>query len=433
MFNKLRNKFLMLNMIITLIIMFLSFFTIYLITYNSINKENEDKLKNAEIMPISTILLPRNRNVIFSNNDENVMIIQKATDFSTSFSVFLDKNDDILRVISSVELPFEFYENIIETALKNENNNVVSIDERKFIFNVRKDVDAIVENRNGGLVFARVVNGSKNISFLDITDSKKILTELLITFIFIGLGMTVVVFLVSLYFANKAIKPISETWDKQKQFITDASHELKTPIAIISANTDVLWANAESTVISQKKWISYIQAEIVRMNKLVSDLLYLSKTEDVQSEIQFVSFDLSEIVSDAVLTVEAMIFEKGITLSQNIEEEVIIKADGEKLKQVIMILLDNAVKYVDSNGKIDIVLEKNRHNISFTIKNTGEKIDKNDISRLFDRFYRADSSRSYENGGYGLGLSIAKTIIERHNGKLTVLSDDEWTSFSFIL
>jgi len=273
-----------------------------------------------------------------------------------------------------------------------------------------------------------------NIVFLDVTAYNKRLFELLTTLLFVGLIMLFVVFIISLYFANRAIKPIAETWEKQKQFVADASHELKTPLSIINANYDALLANQEETIKSQLKWLGYIRIGTDRMTKLINDLLSLAKMDDVNLEIRKIPFNISNAIHDVMLSMEAVVIEKGIKLSHSIEPDIIVKGDSERVKQVVTILFDNAIKYTNENGQIDISLIKSKRQVIYSIKNSGKGIAKQDLPKVFDRFYRADPSRTHESGSYGLGLSIAKTIIDRLGGEIHVKSvEDEFTTFTFTL
>lgn len=240
-----------------------------------------------------------------------------------------------------------------------------------------------------------------------------------------------VVFLLSLCFANLSIRPIEESTKRQKQFVAGASHELKTPLAIISANMDAIEASGEETVNSQKEWISSIRSEVSRMGRLVGDLLYLAKAEDAKEKLM--TFDLSIVCETAVASMEAIMYEKNRRLSTEIEKDVSVRGDMERIKQAVLILLDNAAKYTDENGDIHVTLQKLKQHAIFRVKNTGKGIPPEDVPRIFDRFYRPDSSRSKDSGGFGLGLSIAKSIVERAGGKISAQSNLGLTTFSIAL
>ncbi|MNW50737.1 Alkaline phosphatase synthesis sensor protein PhoR [compost metagenome] len=230
--------------------------------------------------------------------------------------------------------------------------------------------------------------------------------------------MLIALYFASRYFANRAIAPVKEAFDKQKQFIADASHELKTPLAIINTNADVLLTNPEETISRQAKWLHYIKSETERMSKLTRDLLYLTEMDDAKATVLFSRFDLNEAVESVLLTMEAVIFEKELVLNYDIEPELTAYGNPEQIKQVIMILLDNAVKYANPNGEITLSLKKTHNEMILAVTNTGEGIPPEHLPRIFDRFYRTDASRARKQGGYGLGLAIAKSIVEQHKGRI---------------
>lgn len=230
------------------------------------------------------------------------------------------------------------------------------------------------------------------------------------------------------------MKPIIEAWEQQKQFVADASHELKTPLSIITANYDALLAHKEETIDSQIKWLGYIKTGMDRMTKLINDLLYLAKMDNVNLEIEKTVFNLSDEVHNVVSPMAAGAIERGIALSQSVEPNVMVEGDPERIKEVIAILFDNAIRYTNENGNINLSLAKSKRQVTFSIRNTGNGISEQDISHVFDRFYRADSSRTHENGGFGLGLSIAKSVINASGGDIHVSSvENGWTTFMFTL
>jgi signal transduction histidine kinase len=244
--------------------------------------------------------------------------------------------------------------------------------------------------------------------------------------------MLAVLFAISSYFAKRSVRPIEESWKKQKQFVADASHELKTPIAIIGSNMDAILASGEETVDSQKEWFGYMRTELTRLNTLIGDLLYLAKSED-SKQGEPLPFDLNVTVEKAIASMEAMIYEKTIDLETHIEKNVLLKGDEEKIKQAALILLDNAAKYTSENGKITVILKKLKGQAILQVQNTGSEIPQEDLSKIFDRFYRPDASRSQDSGGYGLGLSIAKTIVERSGGTISAQSISGINTFTIEL
>lgn len=180
----------------------------------------------------------------------------------------------------------------------------------------------------------------------------------------------------------------------------------------------MLLANPEDTIGNQAKWLHYIKLETDRMAKLTNDLLYLTEMESTRVTMLHMPFNMSEAVETILLTMEAVIFEKQLQLDYDIEPDLMVHGSSEQIKQVVFILLDNAIKYTYPNGSLTISLKTQHHDVVLTVSNTGEGIAPEHLSRIFDRFYRTDASRSRQRGGYGLGLAIAKSIVEQHRGKL---------------
>ncbi|MCR4938808.1 MAG: HAMP domain-containing histidine kinase [Treponemataceae bacterium] len=234
---------------------------------------------------------------------------------------------------------------------------------------------------------------------------------------------------VAWFFSKWAVKPVRLAFEKQKSFVADASHELKTPLSVISANLDVL-----SGETGDNKWIGYIRGEISRMSKLVKDLLYLAKCDSQNVKYQFSSFDLSRAVMSAVLPFESTIFEQEKVLETYIAENIQYTGDENAIKQIAVILLDNAVKHTEKNAYIKVSLFTQGNKIVLSVRNTGAGISPKDQKLIFERFYRTDKSRARNTGGYGLGLSIAKSIADIHHSKLSVNSvEGEYAEFSLVL
>ena len=428
MFTKLRNKFLIINMTITSLMMVTAFAVIYFITYSNIQSEIQNKLTSRLEMAIKI-----ERSELQRNAEKGVAIVQRISlEDLLSFNIEVDANGSILNIQSFIDMPEEVYYKAAEAAWQHKDNyTTIMLESKKWQY-VITPMNKQVLIRNGQQ-YSSTQNKYK-IAFLDVTDAHKTLFELFITLISVGLMMLFIIFVISLYFANKAIKPIAENWEKQKQFIADASHELKTPLSIINANYDVLLANEEETIKSQLKWLDYMKVGTDRMTKLINDLLLLAKVDDVNLEMQKAPFNISSTISDGIASIESLVAEKGIKLTYTVQSDIIINGDAERIQQVAMILFDNAVKYTNENGTVDVSLIQSKNQVRVTVKNTGKGIAKDDLPKVFNRFYRADRSRTHENGSYGLGLSIAKTIIDRMGGHIHVTSvENEWTTFAFTL
>ena len=257
------------------------------------------------------------------------------------------------------------------------------------------------------------------------------LRRLIITFLITFVILMALLSLLSIFLARWAVKPIEKAWEKQKQFVADASHELKTPLTVIATNADVIMSNPDDLVKNQSKWLEYIKTETVRMTKLVSDLLYIAKTDANQTTMNMIEFNMSDTISEICLVFEALMFEKHKNFDySDIQENIVYKGDEDRIKQLFTILLDNAVKHSPDNANIKVSLTAEKKKIQLVVTNTGETIPKESLDKIFERFYRVDKSRARETGGCGLGLSIAKTIVDNHKGNISVTSKDgEGTSF----
>lgn len=426
MFQKMRNRLLLINMIILSLIMITAFTTIYLVTYSSMQRENEQKLS---AIPMSSGFNSQQDTELSASEGQNAdnsfvrSYSALPVDYSNSFMIALNDDGSINEVVSPIDLPEEAYYEALE-AWKQAPSGRITLEGRQWQYKTSSTIEARLMKINGK---EQVTEEEHNyIVFLDITDSLNSLTRLLITFLIVGIFMIAVLFIASLYFANRSIKPIEEMWNKQKQFVADASHELKTPLFAIHSNMAVLRSNAGATVESQAKWLDYIDSETGRMGKLIGDLLYLAKAETVEEA--FLPFDLSALAENAVTFIEAVIYEKGIRLNCSLTPQAIVSGDEEKLRQVIFILLDNAVKYTEKDGVVEVSVIKTKHHIKFVVSNSGNPIPKDQLSKIFERFYRVDPSHSSE--GYGLGLSIAKTIVGRSGGEIEAQSSTDKTTFT---
>ena len=211
--------------------------------------------------------------------------------------------------------------------------------------------------------------------------------------------------------SKKAICPIAENIEKQKQFVTNAGHEIKTPLAIISANTEAM-----ELYNGENKWTKNIKKQVDRLNGLMKNLLLLAKMEE--SKIVYQKFSLSEMAREISESFFEPISLKNIAFETKIQPDIILNANSEHIRQLFSILLDNAVKYTDENGLISLSVLKNDKNIIIKLENTCENLPNINPEKLFDRFYRADEARTQKTGGYGIGLSVAKAIVNAQNGKI---------------
>lgn len=259
--------------------------------------------------------------------------------------------------------------------------------------------------------------------FLDNTDFDATFNTLIrYTLIFSAVSL-VVIFLASVWLSKRIILPLEESHKLQKRFISDAGHELKTPIAVIDANTEVL-----ENEIGKNNWLSNIRYENNRMSLLIQELLELAKADKNVEAKEDV--DLSHIVVGEILPFESIAFEKGKTINyDNVEDDIIVKGNPNKLGQVVSILIDNAISYSHPNTEIDVKLIKEKNRAVLSVTNSADEISTDKAEHIFERFYRIDDART-DAGHYGLGLSIAKSIVDAHGGSITLNSKDNKVTFT---
>lgn len=263
--------------------------------------------------------------------------------------------------------------------------------------------------------------------FTDRTAEINIMNKLKRTTVIVGV-ISIVFLSVGAYFISGLIvRPLKDAFEKQKQFISDASHELKTPLTVISANADVL-----SGEIGDNKWLNYIQDQAERMNVLVNDLLSLTRLENKSNNFIQTEFNLSQAIINTALPFECQAFESNKNFVLNIDENISVCGSEQHIKQMAGIFIDNALKYSKDGGTVRVSLTREDGRTVFSVYNTGTGVKEEDKYKIFERFYRSDESRNRSTGGYGLGLAIAKSIIDKHKFRIEV-ENEEGRSICFIV
>lgn len=419
MFRKLRNKLLVTNLAVTAALVVCCLTAIYITTYTFINNQISNQLDRTIQMtvqrmnndlPVQPAAGPPPESRL--NKPKHVLETDR---FRSEFSVYADADGNVIKANTNFNMEESDYSNVVKSIIQS----------RKTDGSTKLDIDSWAYRAvpyDTGYIVAFAQNSSQ----------KKILFGLVIILVFAAVASIGITFFISLLSANRSIKPIEDAYNKQKQFVADASHELRTPLASISANTDVLLSKPERTIEQEKKWLIYIKDETERMTRLTNDLLYLAKTDSDDGEKKFSSVSFSDIVEDVVLESEAVAFENNISLNYTIEPDLCVKASREGLKQLVLILVDNALKYTPEGRAVQIKLQSGGEKAVFSVENTGE-IDKEDLPHIFERFYRADKSRSRKSGGYGLGLAIADSLCKSFGGRIYVSSKNKKTVFRFEL
>ena len=258
--------------------------------------------------------------------------------------------------------------------------------------------------------------------FLDCGRNLDTFRSFLLTSLAVSALGLLAVFLLILAFSGRVVRPVAESYEKQKRFVTDAGHEIKTPLAIIEADADVL----EMELDGESEWLSDIRLQTRRLTDLTNDLVYLSRMEERADGAPFVDFPLSDVVDETAQSFHSRAMQKRQTFTGELERDLTLHGDEKAIRQLVSILLDNAVKYAPEDGVIRLKLARQGKNAALSVWNTtATPIPRESLDKLFDRFYRTDPSRSSETGGHGIGLSIAKAVVSVHRGKITAETDDE--------
>ncbi|MDY4145534.1 MAG: HAMP domain-containing sensor histidine kinase [Bacilli bacterium] len=394
MIKKLRQKFILISMFSLTFVIAIIIGIINIHNYSSIVKRADEKLE-----------LIINNNGIFPREKDNKIMppdnkMSPEAPFETRyFSVTLNNNGEVIKVnidrIAAIdELSAESY----ATSLYNNSKT------KGFFKNYRYQS----KTRDTETLYVFIDCQHDLITFREF---------LYASLLFSLIGITTIFLLV--FFSSKIIlKPISESYEKQKHFITDASHELKTPLTVIDASADVL-----EMEVGENEWITSIKDQVTRLTKLTEDLLMLSRMNETNRVI-FTDFSLSEVLEDSIKRFESVAISQGKTIETNIPNNISYNGEINMISQLFSILLDNALKYTNEKGLIKVSLSETEKNKKIVFYNTCENIEIGNHDYLLERFYRKDSSRNSNTGGHGIGLSIAKSIIDNHKGKINIKSDD---------
>ncbi len=263
--------------------------------------------------------------------------------------------------------------------------------------------------------------------FLDISGSYAMLASLTRNCLLIGLGAFVLFLMISVWFARWAVRPVETAWEDQKQFIADASHELKTPLTIILTNAQLL-RSPDFDDAQKQRFSENILETATRMRTLVEGLLDLSRADRTVLHSDATNLNLTELIEQQLCLYEPIYFEHGLTLQQELAPDVHVTGSASQLTQVLDILLDNADKYAASSSGITVRLERQRRSCLLSVTTAGEPLSTQEQQAIFKRFYRADRSHS-DSGSYGLGLSIADTIVRAHHGEIYARGRDMHNTF----
>lgn len=395
MIKKLRNKLIALSMLSLLLVLTVILGSIYLINYRNI-------VKNADT------------------------ILEILKENGGSFPKGDDRRKKEFPNAMSPEIP---YESRYFSVLINESGNIMAVDTgqiaavdtakaiqyAKIVWNKTKLQGFIGDYR----YMKQPCEGGSRIIFLDCGRSLASFRIFLITSCIISAAALLAVLFLMIIFSGRIIRPVSESYEKQKRFITDAGHEIKTPLTIIAADADVLGME-----IGENEWLYDIQKQTSRLTELTQSLICLSRMEEEPKRYQMIDFPVSDIVSETMQSFQALAKAQNKTFLSNIQPMLSMHGDEKAFCQLITILLDNALKYSDENGTISITLEKQGRMLKLCVFNTAEAVSHENLQHIFDRFYRADPSRNSQINGYGIGLSIAQAVVHAHKGKISASTQD---------
>lgn len=401
MLKKLQQRFIMTNMLLVGVVLATVFIISYVSTYSSSIEEIDSSMRKSIEFVRNTRVPIRDLNSTLAGPPP-----YRPNNRVPTVTVAVTKSGQITKVYQDLmALPMNDIQALVYTTIAH-----------------HKTPDMLADS---GWRFLKLqYQDTTYISLAGTISLKEEMQKTLLVSIALAVGSMIVFFFISLFMAKISIRPVRRAWNQQQQFVSDASHELKTPLTVIMANNNILLSKPASTIHQQQKWIQSTQAEATHMKALINSMLYLAKSDETVELVEYSSVSLSDICTDCFLQFQPVAFEKNLALEADVQEGITLLGNMVQLKQLAHILMDNACKYSEPGDRIYASLKLSGNIIKMSIQNN-TTIDSQDLPHLFERFYRSDKARTHQNGegGFGLGLSIAKSIVERHRGKISVISD----------
>ena len=402
MFKHLRKEFLIVNMSLIFTLLVVASLTFYFVSRIQMEQSISHSMSIYMSEPIEKV----------KNDEENPRLFISTIDTNAYKYVSSLVNANYFKYFNTIYASDSFTTSQI--------NNILSrvIDDRDYASTIK------VEDRYYKYVKQNIEDEKIKILVLDITNKLAHLNSIAYTLSEIAAISLILIYFVSKFITNRSIKPIEAMFNRQMEFISNISHELKTPLTIAITNLAVIESHKDELVKEQEKWIGFIQFQLDRLSNLIEEMLLLERLDSFEPQPNMEYFDLSSLINWYIKSMKALSNGKNISINKDIQKNIHIYADKELIIRLISILADNAIKYTPDNGIITISLSESREKISMSVENTGEGIKPEHIDRIFDRFYRIDKSRSSRNGGgSGLGLAIAKSIVENiYGGNISVES-----------
>ena len=396
MINKLKRKFILLSTVFMFILMAVLILIMNLVNFNEVAAD-ADSVLDVLVQPA------------FPSFNEGAALPGP------------DEVRDFIPRGMSPEVPYESRFFIVRVSadgkiLQSDLSRIVSVDEESADGYIRKALDS---SRSRGFIgdfrYSKTADGSgTRIIFLDCGRKLDSFRSFLWISLIVGFAGCVIVFVAFVLTAGKIVSPIAESYEKQKRFISDAGHEIKTPLTIINANVDLLESDGE------KEELADIRVQTKRLTELTNNLVMLSKMEESEHKLEKIEFPLSDLVSETAGSFRAPAISRSIEFNVDVVPNVTMNGSPDSIRQLVSVLVDNAVKYSPDGGSITINLSAHKKVAVLSVRNLSvEDVNDEDLKHIFDRFYRSDASRNSETGGHGIGLSIARAIAEAHGGTIS--------------
>lgn len=430
MIKKLRRKFILILMLTVSLILLGVFASVFFSTYSGIMQSSETSLRMA-------LLNTENPD---ENNPDNFSPEQQPPSLDQqNLPDGQGDSGDPSRFMQSDEFGFSRMRTptlVVSVDL----NNVITTESNQLHFLEESDIPVITElaleasadsgsmTSYGLRYLKQTTDSGTRIAFVDNSVGKQVVQHFLFSALCVGIAALICFFILSIFLSRWAVRPVARVWEQQKQFVADASHELKTPLTVILSNIDMLVKNASANKEDLRR-MGYIREESVRMKSLVENLLVLAQTDAERPHPVYSDVDFSYQVESCVLLFEPAIYEADKQISYEIAPKLMVSGDAAQLQQLVGILVDNAQKYCPEGGNIRVTLRKaEKKHALLSVFNEGDPIPTEELNKVFTRFYRRDKSRQ-SHGGFGLGLSIALGIANAHKGKIWAEGHDEGNSF----